>query len=80
MMDGREDGPIDRPTDRREMLSHIISLGSQLSFDIHHAYYVPKHKVLRSSEVNEGQPKVSHLSSNLLTHIFFVKLLILAFM
>ena len=39
----------------------MISLSAQLSFDIHHAY-VPKRKVLSSSEVNEGQSEVSHLT------------------
>ena len=63
---------------RKERLSHMISLGAQLSFDIHHAY-VPKCLVLRSSEVNEGQPEVSHLTSNLSGHIFIVILLSLAF-
>ena len=63
---------------RKERLSHIISLGAQLSFDIHHAY-VPNCQVLRSSEVNEGQPEVSHLTSNLSGHIFIVILLSLAF-
>ena len=41
--------------------------------------YVPKCKVLRSSEVNEGQPEVSHLTSHLSGHIFIVILLSLAF-
>ena len=39
---------------RKDRLSHIIFLGAQLSFDIHHEY-VPNRKVLRSSEVNEGK-------------------------
>ena len=34
-----------------------------------------KEIVLRSSEVNEGQPEVSYLASNLLRHILFVMLL-----
>ena len=35
--------------------------------------------VVRSSEVNEGRPEVSHLTSNLLRHILFVMMLSLAF-
>ena len=48
---------------RKERFSHM---GTQLSFDIHHAYVL--NQVLRSSEVNEGQPVVRHLT--LLRHIF----------
>ena len=63
---------------RKGSLSHLISLGAQLSFDIHHAY-VTNGLVLRSSEVNECQPEVSHLTSNLFRHIFFVMLMSSAF-
>ena len=62
----------------KEMLSHMICMGAQLSFDMHQAY-APNRYVLRSSEVNEGQPEVSHLTSNLSGHIFIVILLSLAF-
>ena len=50
---------------KKERFSHM---GTQLSFDNHHAY-VPN-QVLRSSEVNEGQPVVSHLTihQNLIFH------------
>ena len=62
----------------KEMLSHLICMGAQLSFDIHHAY-VPNCQVLRSSEVKEGQPEVSHLTSHLSGHVFIVILLYLVF-
>ena len=41
--------------------------------------YFDIHKVLRSSEVNAGQPQVSHLTSHFSGHIFIVILLSLAF-
>ena len=52
----------------------MMFFSAQVSFDIHHVY-VTKHKVLRSSEVNEGQPEVSHLTFNQLGHMFFIILL-----
>ena len=55
---------------RKERLSHTISMGAQLYFNIHHEY-VPNRQVLKSSEVNEGQL----FDLNLLRNIFFVMLL-----